>query len=390
MNVKIFFWKAFLLFVFFIPISQFLSVRILFLVLSVSFFIKTEETNFFGFLKNSWDILLYLAVLTIGLIYSQDLDTGLAVMETNFSFLAIPIVISRCPAIDKVKLNEIFRAFKLGLLFACLICLGFAAYHYFQNPDVELFFFYKFTDVIHSHPTYFAYYIIFVISVELFSIYYDKTIHPIVLKYFVILFLFFIMILTGGQTAFIGILFVFSFFILQFLIEEKVTKKRIVIGFITFLLCCLFSISVMEKEFLLVGISDSWERSVLWESAISASPYLLLGVGTGDYRIEMNDYYLSHGLIQFATESYNSHNQFIQILFSNGVLGLLSFTLLIVRPMFIASQNKNILTTLCIFPFLVYGMTEVFLGRYQGIVFFALLHQIFILNMQTEKFFSID
>jgi O-antigen ligase len=390
MNVKICFWWAFLLFVFTIPISQFVSVRLLLLLLFVSFFTKTKENNSFSFLKNSWDILVYISMLAIGLIYSQDLNTGLAVMETNFSFLAVPVVISRCPVIDRVKLNEVFRAFKIGLLVAALICLCFATYQYIQKPDIQLFFFYKFTDVINSHPTYFAYYIIFAISVELFSVYYDKARYPIILKYFTILFLFLILILTGGQTAFIGILFVLSFFILKFLIEEKTIKKKIAVGFVVLMLSCMFLISMIVKEVPLKDLNDSWERAVLWDSAISAINNLFLGVGTGDYRIALNEYYLNHGLARFANESYNAHNQGIQILFSNGLLGLFSFGIMIIRPLFLAIQYKNILTILCFFPFLVYGVTEAFLGRYQGVVFFALLHQVFILTMQTEKSFSAD
>ncbi len=387
---KNYFWWAFLLFVLSIPISQFVSVRLLFLLLLLSFFTKTREINFLTFLKNSWDILLYLSMLVTGLIYSKDLDAGLAVMETNFSFLAIPVVINRCPTIDRVKLSEIFRAFNLGLLVASLICLVFATYHYVHKPDIQLFLFYKFTNVIHSHPTYFAYYIIFAISTELFTLYSGLIGHRPSVRYFTILFLFLILILTGGQTAFIGILFVFSFFILKYLIEERTPKKTIAIGFVVLMLCCLFLISIAEKEFLLFDFNDTWERAILWESAISAIPNLFLGVGTGDYKIALNDYYISNGLVQFAKENYNSHNQVIQILFSNGILGLLTFSFMIIRPLFMGIQNKNVLVILCFFPFLVYGVTEAFLGRYQGIVFFALLHQVFIVMMQTEKSISTD
>ena len=55
------------------------------------------------------------------------------------------------------------------------------------------------------------------------------------------------------------------------------------------------------------------------------------------------------------------------------------------RPLYLAVKNKNILAILCMFPFLIYGMTEVFLGRYQGVVFFALLHQVFIMEMNLDR-----
>jgi hypothetical protein len=61
---------------------------------------------------------------------------------------------------------------------------------------------------------------------------------------------------------------------------------------------------------------------------------------------------------------------------------------MIVRPIYLSVRNRNILGTLIFFPFLIYGMTEVFLGRYQGVVFFALLHQLFmaLYHSQAARF----
>ena len=187
-----------------------------------------------------------------------------------------------------------------------------------------------------------------------------------------------------GQTVFVSILFVFSFFILKFFTEEKSLGKKIVTSLIVLMLCCMFLITVLEKGNRALILNDSWERAVLWESAVAAVSNPLLGVGTGDYKVALNDYYLVHNLTQFASESYNSHNQFIQILFSNGVLGVLAFSFMLGRPLYMAMKSRNILTILCVFPFLIYGMTEVFLGRYQGVVFFALLHQIFIAGIRSD------
>jgi O-antigen ligase len=157
-----------------------------------------------------------------------------------------------------------------------------------------------------------------------------------------------------------------------------------VTGLIVLMLSCMFLISVVENGNRAFALNDSWERAILWESAISANATPFFGVGTGDYKIALNDYYTKHNLEQFASESYNAHNQLIQLLFSNGVFGLLAFSIMIGRPLYLAVKKKNILAILCIFPFLIYGMTEVFLGRYQGIVFFALLHQIFINERNSE------
>jgi O-antigen ligase len=133
------------------------------------------------------------------------------------------------------------------------------------------------------------------------------------------------------------------------------------------------------------SLNDSWDRLILWESAIEALPDPVFGVGTGDYKTVLNQYYSDHQMKRFASESFNSHNQLIQLLFSNGLLGVSAFLLMIVRPLYLSYKNENILAMLCFFPFLIYGVTEVFLGRYQGIVFFVFIHQFFMIQLNIAR-----
>jgi O-antigen ligase len=125
------------------------------------------------------------------------------------------------------------------------------------------------------------------------------------------------------------------------------------------------------------ALDDGWDRFVLWESSVKATPNLF-GVGTGDYKAAIQEYYVSAGMTQFANETYNAHNQFIQLLFSNGMPGLLAFALLLLRPLYFSYKRENVLGILTLFPFVVYSITEVFLGRYQGVVFFSLVSQVWL------------
>lgn len=370
-----------------VPLSSFISIRLLVISLIFSLFIESK-LPFYYIHRYSWDILLYLTILSFGLIYSDDLTLGLRVIETNFSFLAIPLALYKLKPIDIRARDRMLRSFLLGVLVSSLICLLYAIYRYVNEPNIQFFFFESFTEVIKSHPTYLAYYIIFSITIELYSLYHSKYEGKLLIHYLTVFFLFVILILTGGQTAFISMLFVFSFFILKFLTEERSKDRQRVIGGVIGMLICMFFVSFVEKSNLLLALNDSWERASLWKSAISATPNIFIGVGTGDYKVALNEYYTTHGMASFALESYNAHNQFIQILFSNGLLGLFSVLIMIGRPLYIGLKTNNILSILCIFPFLIYGITEVFLGRYQGVVFFALVHQIFLAEMNQGSVIS--
>jgi hypothetical protein len=222
LHPKIYF-RLLLLFVFTIPISQFLSIRLLVLVLLISFF--TGKVRVSRLLTQVWDILLYLLILIIGLTYSEDLPPGMRVIETSLSLVVLALLFNKLDDFNKDRLHQIFYAFASGLFVACLICLSNAGYAYFKSGHIDVFFFDQLTEIIDSHPTYLAYYLIAVITFGLYLLYYEKiTFSPIAIVAF-LLFFFFVLMLTGGLTAFVSILLIFSFFVLKYLLEEK-TKMQ--------------------------------------------------------------------------------------------------------------------------------------------------------------------
>jgi len=373
-------WLLFLAFVFMVPISQWACVRLLMACLVFSFFVRSPQSHVILFFRNAWDIILYLLVLLVGLLYSDDLPLGLRVLETNFSFLAMPIVFYKVDDFNKKKLHLIFQTFSFGLIVSSLICLFNAAIKYVNTGDIHAFFFYELTDVLDFQPTYFAYYIIFTISFGLYLFYFHQVWINYKLQLIVLLFLFFILMLTGGLTSFISILLVLSFFVLKFWTNEKTKIRTQSFAIVVVMIIGMFLFSHLYKKLDTPSykITDHWERLELWESSINANINPWLGVGTGDYKKELNKFYTEHQMKIYAQESYNAHNQYIQILFSNGAMGLIALVFLIGRPLYISVRNQNVLGALTFFPFLIYGMTEVFLGRFQGVVFFALLHQIFL------------
>lgn len=376
--------KIVLLFVFILPLSQFISIRLLVITVALLPFTRLEIKGKQIF-KSSWDILLYFLILIIGLTYSENLPYGIKVIETNLSLLALPLVFIPLLNSTEKQVRHIFYAFASGLCLASMICIVNALIMYFKTGDIQSFFFYNLTNILGFQPTYFAYYLIFVITYGLYLIFYGKTQDTLYLKFLYIIFLFTVLTLTGGQTSFISLLLIFSFFILKFLVEDKNVIKRVTAILIVIMISWFFLITVLTKNEGIQLLSDSWDRLILWESAIEALPDPISGVGTGDYKTVLNQYYSDHQMKRYASESFNSHNQFIQLLLSNGLLGIGAFLLMIIRPLYLSYKNDNILATLCLFPFLIYGVTEVFLGRYQGIVFFVFLHQLFMIQLNTAK-----
>lgn len=340
-------------------------------------------TDTISLLRRSWDLLLFYVVSVAGLIYTDYPRSGLSVLETRLAFVAIPLIFSQLGRLQERRQRNFCWAFVFGLCFACITSLGHSALQFARTRDITSFLHNNLTNFLQFQPTYVAYYCIFAITFLLFQIYYNG-IKPYLFGA-VIVFLFGVLLLTGGQTAFIGILFIFSFFLLKYMVEEKKNiTQAAVVGLAIVLMIVMFGYTgeVHDEHQL---FTDTWDRFVIWKSALDASPSLLLGVGTGASRQVLDQYYLTHGMEEFAFKGYNSHNQFIQLLFSNGLFGLVTLVILLARPLYRSLKNDYAFGILAIFPFMLYGMTEVFLGRYQGIVFFVLLHQAVMLRTQTEE-----
>lgn len=362
-----------------IPLSSYISTKVLVLAFIFSLFLKPDDQDsIFKLAGKSWDVVIYITILLFGLIHSEDLETGLRVLETSLSLVGWLVIFSRIPNFSSNS-HKLLISFIVGLLIACIACLSSALIAYSQSGDLNVFFYYQLTQIINSHPTYLAYYLIFSITYIVYILYYGNVRTNKKAWISILIFFFLMLVLTGGKTAYVSVLMIFSFFILKFLLEEITKEKKIVFSVILILLISLFvsnSINTFDVE--LSQQNDYWERLILWESAILANPNPIVGVGTGDYKDALNAYYQSHGMEEFAKGSFNSHNQFIQVYFSNGLIGLMALIFLIGRPLYLSIRSQNTLGILLIFPFIIYGVTEVFLGRYQGVVFFALLHQIVI------------
>jgi O-antigen ligase len=377
-----------LTFVFTIPLSQVVSSRILFLTVLANILFRGLQSVANFIFREAWDLMLFFFVLVIGLLYSTDSLLGIRQIETSLSLLGVPLAFYNLSVFSKERLAKTFYAFAFGAFVAGLICLTNASISFLETGSYQVFFFNTFTQIIDSHPTYFAYYLIFVITYGLYFLYYELPRKFVVWLIAALPFFFILLLLTGGQTAFISLILVFSFFISKYALEEKTSRESLVVALIATMLVCMVVLTIFfrnNEQFFSTGSqNDYWERMALWKSAIAANTNPLFGVGTGDYNLVLNEYYRGHEMNHFAKENFNSHNQFIQLYFSNGLVGLFGLLLLLGRPLYISVTQRNLLGILLYFPFLMYGVTEVFLGRYQGVVFLALVHQILV-SQQLSK-----
>ncbi|MBS1976059.1 MAG: O-antigen ligase family protein [Bacteroidetes bacterium] len=364
----------FILFGLALPIHQGASSVLLGISFFVSLFV-TPIPPLRNVLSQIWDTAFYMLVLLAGLTYTVNMEAGWRVIETNLGIAAIPFILVKLHPLNKETIYEIYYAFCVGLILSLLYCLSGAIQLFSSTRDWSVFYGDQLlSHLYNTHSVYMEYYLIMAITLGFYLLYYDEgNVAPSVVV--VLLFFFYLMmLLTGNGTATMGLLFVLLYFVLKYIFEQRRSLHRSW----SFALALLFLMGLLvasSAEILGFSHDDYWERFVLWESASEALPDWIFGVGTGDYMTVLNQYYNSHHLDYFAKENFNPHNQYMEMLFSNGVVGLVALLAMIIRPIFLSVRTGNILGFLLLFPFLGYGITEVFLGRYQGVAIYGLLHQ---------------
>jgi len=115
-------------------------------------------------------------------------------------------------------------------------------------------------------------------------------------------------------------------------------------------------------------------RLAIWKSAFKLiSKNLVFGVGTGDIQNELNkEYYQSGDKDLTNVKNLNTHNQFIEILLENGLIGLILFMTFIGMMLYISISERNVIYILFILIVFVSFLFETMLNRLAGISFFAL------------------
>ena len=111
--------------------------------------------------------------------------------------------------------------------------------------------------------------------------------------------------------------------------------------------------------------------AIPWKSAFGViGSNLILGVGTGDASEELKKEFKKRGYVDGYYDNLNAHNQFLEILLENGIVGILIFLSLISYMVYSAISERNLLLGLFIIMMVVFFTFETVLNRLAGITFF--------------------
>ncbi len=341
--------------------------------------------------------LFLFAGYVLSMIASGNFDYQL--LEHKLSLVIFPLIFYLHTYSSRER-EQMMRVFVFSLLISGVICVLMAAYRSVHWNEGQLIFntailpgksfsesilyggnqfFGKYLSIFHQ-TVYFSLYLCVGVIIILFQTQLFKAkIRVWALLVFVILL--FLISNKAGLLS-LGIIFFYRLLTLPFSRNRKIVYS----GLLILMTLIFLNINPRFHESFLRVIKGDIEldtegrygfspRLLSWDAAlelIREKP--LMGYGAGQAQLVLNETYEKKGYIFPLKESLNAHNQFLQIWIENGLLGLLSFILILVILIIKTGNYKGeVAKSVLIFVIVisVNAMFESVLNRFSGISFFA-------------------
>lgn len=349
---------------------------------------QRKELLFFG--------LVYL-ILVIGLSYTIDLGTGISKIQTQLSFIVFPLFFVGAFQ-EKSNRNSFFQYFNWGLVVAILICLINALRRLFVGDSMyvvdafsekhNVFLYQEFSGILDLHPSYFALYLGLAIFYLLF---FSKTKDKIrtLLRWAMLILFFSALFLTSSKAG----IFSFMSIALGFQVYRSMRRRNASDLLILVVLIGGFVLMFATNPLIYnrsVQAFKSVDNYILDEEAVNESTSKrfglwhvslkqiekksILGYGTGSTNQVLNDsciHFFSFSICE-GLRHKNTHNQYLNLLVSNGLLILIPFLLGLFFALQRAIRNKDGLYFLFTLFLIINCFFESLLERERGVVFFML------------------
>jgi O-antigen ligase len=347
-----------------------------------------------------------------GLFLADSFNDGIERLFKRLLFLLFPLVLFYPGSRIIKNINLIIRLFAVCTFVYLLYCFGNALYNslsvqnhnWIFNPHPEDYtyenFFYgsRLSDPV--HPSYLAMYLVMSILISSESLF-DTSVSYLkkgLWMALIIVFTVSLFLLSARAGIIAGIIIIPVYFLIKFFKRFPKWLSIIILGSLAVVLVLFAkrnervntSIEGITKENIDETLKND-PRLLIWKSALGVvSKNLILGVGTGDASIELQKEFISRGYINGFYGNLNAHNQFLEILLENGLIGLILFLAILSYMAYIAINQQNILLGLFIITTIIFLIFETMFNRLGGVSFFALFSFLLIYAKTNRRTGPID
>lgn len=346
--------------------------------------------------KKSRFLFLLFVILFIwqisGLFFAESLSSGLERVVKRASFVLFPAALFFPSRRISDNLNIILKVFILSIVIYILICFVRAIDRSIISENENIIFnpFHPvntweswFTGERLSwkiHPSYLAMYVLLsgLLSTEFFFQSQKKA------RFFWVILaaaLVAVVLLLSSRAGIIAAAITFPLF-LYYKLSASNKKHLFIASMVIFVLLFILLLGGNTRirytldDFSGEKLNQTLEQDIrlnIWRSAVKViirEP--IIGVGTGNASDELKEEFLRQGYSQGFYETLNSHNQFLEILLENGIVGFLLFLILLGYAIFVAVSQRNLLLFVFLIMMVVFFMFESMLNRLAGVTFFPL------------------
>lgn len=345
-------------------------------------------------------------LMALSLLWSIDYKESLQALSKEIAFIVLPLCFLFNPLLTKAEKDKILCYFSYAYFGYAVYYLLKAVFRYFITRDASVFFYHELVtfDVNAIHMSVY-------ISVAFFYFFIKKE-KNLLDKIAIVLLLFFLVLLSSKNIIIIFLLLLFfaSFFYLKI----KWNASKIIVLSLAIVVFGIVFYGKLKDRFLLeidpnaveitnklipgvvhnVSVSDAWNKEQFQANDFFAGTALRVyqvrvfsellnedtifykGFGLNAAQSKIVAKRKQHHLYQ-GYDEFNFHNQYIQFFAELGIFGVLLFLLIITINVTNTCKSKNFIGISFAILMISLFLTESFLSRQRGIVFFVMMYCIF-------------
>lgn len=326
-----------------------------------------------------WLVFFYLFHV-IGLLNTSNFEFAKMDLGMKSTFLILPLYFTLVrPQLDLTKL---FKLFLYGCLFSLVLYGINGALTYFESGTVLKGSNFSFW----MHRGYYAIYLVLaftflyteairknkltVINIVFLLLLFSGTIITeskagilIILVNAFLLFFYFLKVKIGWLKS--GVIMLVLFLITTFVVSNVISSNNRFSG-------ALYNFN--KEKIDITSTESTTARILMWETSIDIiQNHIILGVGTGDVKDELQKLNYEKGYTGVAESNLNAHNQFLNSWVALGIFGFISLMGVFITLFMLKDSKYKLYVRFISFSLFLMFLTESFLEVQAGIIPFAFL-----------------
>ena len=393
-----------------IPLGYAINSISIALLLFVSF-LNFKKSNF-NIDKNLFFPVLLFFLMTVSLIWTKDFNSSIRGLSKGLPLIIIPLCFFLFPTLNSFQKNKIIQWYSYSIVIFTIFCLIKAIIRFLFTHNSSVFFYHELVteDVNAIHVS------VYVTVALMYFV--TKTVKTFLDKIALVLLLIFLIVLSSKNIISVFFILIFFYYWRHFKSVKKY-NLLLAVGFFI-LISILFFTGKISNRFVAeyqsnvaekvlkdedgkdnsaanvyyVNVKQAWSKKQfqpnnyfsgtalriyqarIFKEMLQEDPIFFTGYGLNATDEKIRQKRIEHNLYS-GYDNFNFHNEYIQIFAELGVFGLLLILIMLFIGILNAIKTKDFVQISFAVLMISLFLTESFLSRQRGIIFFTIMYCIF-------------